>query len=183
MIPNKENQNLFNIKFRELDDSIMRALKLKAPKLPTFNRIPFEENTVRSVQRIYNPNRYSAEKVADYFPVWISKKFVNIISPKFDGNNLIFYLGKLNLLQLELIKNRSSRNRKLFYITGGVLTKRKNLGWLEFRSILNNNYIIIAIHEFIPKLPWLIYKNSQAKLHLYVMKKFEKEIMKKNIMI
>ena len=68
MIPNKENQNLFNIKFRELDNSIMRALKLKAPKLPTFNRIPFEENTVRSVQRIYNPNKYSAEKVAGYFP-------------------------------------------------------------------------------------------------------------------
>ena len=181
MVPDKENQNLFNINFRKLDDSIVKALKLEAPKLPRFNKIKFEKNTVRSVQRIYNPNKYSAEKVADYFPVWISKKFVNIINPKFDGNNLIFYLGKINLLKLELIRNRSSRDRKLFYITGGVLTKRKNLGWLEFRSILNNNYIMIAIHEFIPKLPWMIYKNSQAKIHLYVMKKFEKEIMKKNI--
>ena len=82
------------------------------------------------------------------------------------------------LLELQLIEDRSTPNRQLFYITGGALTKRKDLGWLEFRSILDNEYIITAIHDYVPKLPWGIYKLTQAKLHLYVMKKFEKELSK-----
>jgi hypothetical protein len=43
---------------------------------------------------------------------------------------------------------------------------------------LDNEYVITAIHEYVPKLPWAIYKLTQAKLHLYVMKKFEKELQR-----
>ena len=82
----------------------------------------------------------------------------------------------LMLLELQLIENRSTLNRQLFYITGGILTKRSDLGWLEFRSILEGEYVITAIHEYVPKLPWSIYKLTQAKLHLYVMKKFEQAL-------
>ena len=85
------------------------------------------------------------------------------------------------LLELKLIDDRSSKNRQLYYITGGILTKRKDLGWLEFRSILDNEFIITAIHEYVPKLPWFLYKLTQAKIHLYVMNKFEKEISKKRL--
>jgi hypothetical protein len=84
------------------------------------------------------------------------------------------------LLELKLIEDRSTPNRQLFYITGGVLTKRKDLGWLEFRSILKNEYVIAAIHEYVPKLPWTIYRFTQAKLHLYVMKKFERALQRLN---
>ena len=86
---------------------------------------------------------------------------------------LEFKLFGICLLQLKYIKNRSDKNRQLFYIIGGYLTKRTNRGWLEFRSILDGNYIITAIHEFVPRLPWLVYKFTQAKAHLLVMKKFE----------
>ena len=72
------------------------------------------------------------------------------------------------LLELKLIDDRSSKNRQLYYITGGILTKRKDLGWLEFRSILDNEFIITAIHEYVPKLPWFLYKLTQAKIHLYL---------------
>ena len=56
----------------------------------------------------------------------------------------------------------------------GILVKRSNLGWLEFRSVLNDRYLIAAIHEYVPRLPWLFYKYTQAKVHLIVMKQFEK---------
>jgi hypothetical protein len=131
---------------------------------------------VRSVQRILNPKKQNAQWVAKYYPVWLSKKFAGIINPVFDGSFLRFNLLGINLLELKLIEDRSTPNRQLFYITGGVLTKRKDLGWLEFRSILKNEYIITAIHEYVPKLPWMIYRLTQAKMHLYVMKRFEKEL-------
>ena len=62
--------------------------------------------------------------------------------------------------------------RQLFYIVGGILDKRKDHGWLEFRSVLDDGYIISAIHEFVPALPWYVYVNTQAKAHTWVMKRF-----------
>ena len=182
MIPSNEFSDLYDIDFVPIDTSIKRALSQKPPALPSFNKLLTEKNTVRSVQRIYNPVKHNAQWVAKYYPIWLSKRFAGLINPRFDGSFLRFYLLGVMLLELQLIEDRSTPNRQLFYITGGVLTKRKDLGWLEFRSILDNEYVITAIHEYVPKLPWGIYKLTQAKLHLYVMKKFEKELksLKKN---
>jgi uncharacterized protein YbjT (DUF2867 family) len=178
MIPSDEYADLYNIDFTPIDKSINRALTQKSPALPSFHKISTEKNTVRSVQRIYNPGKHNAQWVAKHYPIWLSKRFAGLINPHFDGSFLRFYLLGIMLLELKLIEDRSTPNRQLFYITGGVLTKRTDLGWLEFRSILDNEYIITAIHEYVPRLPWAIYKLTQAKLHLYVMKKFEKELQR-----
>ena len=176
MIPDKKHNDLYQINYTPIEKSIKRALNEKPPALPSFYYLESEKNTVRSVQRIFNPKRQNAQWVAKYYPIWLSKKFAGIINPKFDGSFLRFYLFGIVLLELKLIEDRSTPNRQLFYITGGVLTKRKDLGWSEFRSILKNEYVITAIHEYVPKLPWAIYKMTQARMHLYVMKKFEREL-------
>ena len=178
MIPSNHFSELYNISFISIDESIDRALHCLPPQGPVFYQPEIGKNTVRSVQRITNPSKKNAQWVANYYPIWLSKRFAGIINPKFDGNYLRFYLIGIVLLELRLIENRSTPNRQLFYITGGKLTKRTDLGWLEFRSILDNNYVITAIHEYVPKLPWLIYKLTQAKLHLLVMKLFENELNK-----
>jgi hypothetical protein len=178
MTPNTDSNHLYKIQFTPIERSIKRALNDKPPSLPSFHYPNTEKNTVRSVQRILNPKKQNAQWVAKYYPIWLSKKFAGIINSKFDGSFLSFFLLGINLLELKLIEDRSTPNRQLFYITGGVLTKRKDLGWLEFRSILKNEYIITAIHEYVPKLPWLIYKLTQAKMHLYVMKRFERELQR-----
>ena len=178
MIPSDEYSDLYSIDHTPIETSIKRALTQKPPILPSFHQLSSEKNTVRSVQRIYNPRKHNAQWVAKYYPIWLSKRFAGLINPRFDGSYLRFYLLGVMLLELQLIEDRSTPNRQLFYITGGALTKRKDLGWLEFRSILDNEYVITAIHEYVPKLPWGIYKLTQAKLHLYVMKKFERELSK-----
>jgi hypothetical protein len=178
MVPSKEYEGLYHIDFTPIETSIKRALTQKPPALPSFHQIRTEKNTVRSVQRIYNPGKHNAQRVAKHYPIWLSKRFAGLINPRFDGSILRFYLLGIMLLELQLIEDRSTPNRQLFYITGGVLTKRTDLGWLEFRSILDNEYVITAIHEYVPKLPWGIYKLTQAKLHLYVMRKFEKELQR-----
>ena len=178
MIPSNYYSELYDISFISIDESIDRALHCLPPQGPVFYQPEIERNTVRSVQRITNPSKKNAQWVANYYPIWLSKRFAGIINPKFDGSYLRFYLIGIVLLELRLIENRSTPNRQLFYITGGKLTKRTDLGWLEFRSILDNNYVITAIHEYVPKLPWIIYKLTQAKLHLLVMKLFENELNK-----
>lgn len=161
-----------------LKETIKRASDktIKIPSTPKGVPPTKDKNTVRSVQRIANPTKKTAEWVAHAYPIWLSKIFSSLINAEEKNNILKFKLLGVTLLQLEYIKNRSDLNRQLFYITGGYLTKRTNRGWLEFRSILNDKYIITAIHEFVPRLPWIIYKFTQAKAHLFVMKKFENHL-------
>ena len=163
-----------------LSETIIKALdvKIQIPETPIGTIIQKDKNTVRSVQRIANPSKKSSKWVAESYPIWLSKMFGKIIDAEEKGKLIKFKLLGICLLQLEFVENRSDINRQLFYITGGFLTKRTNRGWLEFRSILNGSYIITAIHEFVPRLPWFIYRFTQAKGHLYVMKKFEKHLSK-----
>ena len=163
-----------------LDESIQKALdiNIKIPSNPKGYLAQKDKNTVRSVQRISNPAKKSSKWVAESYPVWLSKMFSKIIVAEENEKTIRFKFLGICLLQLEFIKNRSDDNRQLFYISGGYLTKRTNRGWLEFRAILNGSYIITAIHEFVPRLPWFIYRFTQARAHLFVMKKFEKYLSK-----
>jgi hypothetical protein len=60
----------------------------------------------------------------------------------------------------------------LFFISGGWLVGRPDYGWLEFREVLEGKYIITAIHEFVPRIPWYLYVITQARLHLWVMNRY-----------
>jgi len=100
----------------------------------------------------------------------------------------LFDLVYLALTILSLIKCSSkgfvlsilSASKWLFSYVVALYLFPKAKPFVE--GILDNEYVITAIHEYVPKLPWGIYKLTQAKLHLYVMKKFEKELksLKKN---
>ena len=177
MIPD-ENNMFFKLKKKDIDRSISIALTGNTIQIPKFIPVYNEKNTVRSVQRMQNPKSKKIDWIANEYPKWITNKFAGIINAKFDGTYLTFWFWKIKFLELKLIINRSDKNRQLYYITGGLLAKRTDYGWLEFRSILENKFVIVAIHEFVPKLPWFIYKYTQAIAHLYVMKGFERHIIK-----
>ena len=66
----------------------------------------------------------------------------------------------------------------LFYVTGGLLaaTGGPRRGRLEFREVLGSTWVMAAIHDFTPTLPWFIYKASQAVVHLVVMRSFGRHL-------
>ncbi|MEM7549561.1 MAG: NAD(P)H-binding protein [Bacteroidota bacterium] len=162
----------FEIDHLPVEKSIQKALEHEAPELPRRVRTLEEKNTVRSVQRLPNPSDKSTAWVADSYPKWLSSTFKYLIKAKLEDDKVYFKLFGVDLLELQFIEDRSDDNRQLFFIVGGRLAKRTDYGWLEFRSVLNNEYIICAIHEFVPRLPWVIYKYTQAVVHLWVMKGF-----------
>ncbi len=162
-----------------IEEMVQNALA-KEPEiyqLPDFYpRENKERNTVRSYQRLGNPRKIPAHRVATLYQRWLPNRLKYIISAKLKGPDVSFYLFFLKrpILTLTLVKDRSTPQRQLFYITAGALVKRKDYGWLEFRQVLNGRYIIAAIHEFVPTLPWYLYVNTQARIHLWVMKRFGK---------
>jgi uncharacterized protein YbjT (DUF2867 family) len=171
------------IQYLTYEESVKEALGSTAkPKMPVFFKTKSVKNTVRSIQRMTNEGKNSALWVAYRYSIWLPTFFRFIIRGKVNSRGeLGFHLlwGKKPMLQLTQIPDRSDSQRQLFYITGGWLVKRFDYGWLEFREVLDSKYIISAIHEFVPRLPWFIYINTQAKLHLWVMNRFKKYLEKK----
>ncbi|UJP64147.1 NmrA family NAD(P)-binding protein [Mongoliitalea daihaiensis] len=153
----------------------------KLPALPPFKSFAGDKNTVRSIQRLPNTRHQSALWVANRYKVWLPTFFSFLINAKENSRGDIgFHLLNFPkpMLQLTLIPDRSDMKRQLFYITGGWLVKRYDYGWLEFREVMGGKYMISAIHEFVPRLPWFIYVNTQARIHLWVMNRFKKYLEK-----
>jgi hypothetical protein len=49
-------------------------------------------------------------------------------------------------------------------------------GRLEFRTALNEESVIAAVHDFAPTLPWYVYNSTQAVAHLLVMNGFGRHL-------
>ncbi|MEM6298142.1 MAG: NAD-dependent epimerase/dehydratase family protein [Bacteroidota bacterium] len=171
-----------NLQYLSFEEAVQDALENKAdfPRLPKSIPTPKskrkERNTVRSVQRLSNPLDRSATWVARRYTTWLPSFFRSFIRVKTDEyNNSTFHiLNSEPVLKLTFVEERSGDDRQLFYITGGLLDKRADHGWLEFREVLDKRYVLAAIHEFVPALPWYVYVNTQAVIHLWVMNSFNR---------
>lgn len=136
--------------------------------------------SVRSVQRLTLPPGKDADWVALYYSKWLPKLFLGTtIRVKVDQYGCYFYVRfmRRSLLDLTFSHARSSKDRPLYYITGGLLARLNQLphrGRLEFREVLNNRYVLVAIHDYVPTIPWFIYNATQALLHVWVMGKYGK---------
>ncbi len=168
------------IEYTNLKDSLLKAIRENPPKMPKGKMKSIQKNTVRSVQRLPNPGLKSAIWVAQAYPSWLSKKFRYLLKASENDNLVTFQLLGVKLLELRQIHDRSDTDRQLFFIVGGKLARSTDTGWLEFRSVLDNRYVISAIHQFIPSLPWTIYKYTQAIVHLLVMKSFGSYLSKQS---
>lgn len=165
-----------DLDYMSFDNSVKEVLQWqdKLPVLPKGTTVKKQRNTVRSVQRLPNRGGMTAIEVSDEYLKWLPKSFKYLIKVEDNDRFVKFQVFGKTLLQLQYVRDRSDENRQLFYIVGGMLVKKTNYGWLEFRSVLNNQYTIAAIHEFAPRLPWFLYLNTQAILHLWVMNRFGK---------
>ena len=104
--------------------------------------------------------------------------FKNLIRVRKRRGNLYFHILGVPwpLLILQRQTEKQEVNRIKYHIIGGFLTKTVDTGWLEFREILGGKHTLALINNFIPALPWYIYKHTQAKIHLIVMHHFDKFI-------
>lgn len=133
---------------------------------------------VRSVQRLVLPAGKDAAWVADEYFRWLPRFFSFIIRTQVEGTLCRFYFvtPKLTLLLLDKSVERSAPDRQLLYIRGGLLAREQGRGRLEFREVLERRHVMAAIHDFRPALPWIIYKWTQAVVHLIVMNAFGRHL-------
>lgn len=180
MIPRNEFK-MKELEEASVDESISFVLKdLKDYVYKFSNRVP-RRKTVRSVQRFILPIGMNGNDIAREYMAWLPRfLFPFVIVDVIDKEWIHFSLftRKFKLLILNWSADRSSDDRSLFYIKGGLLSGKNDKGRLEFREVLNNKFTLAAIHEYTPSLPWYIYRYSQALVHLFVMKSFGKHLEK-----
>lgn len=147
-----------------------------------------EVKDVRSVQRLNLPPGKDAVWIAEKYTIWLPRYLKPFIRVRVDQTRKIsfFVMGiGFPLLEMSYSEHRSTVDRTLFYITGGLLAQQNTglRGRLEFREVLGGRYVLAAIHDFTPSLPWFIYNQTQARVHLWVMHAFQRYLKKMDVML
>jgi len=144
-----------------------------------------KESRVRSIQRLRRPPGWSATEVAAHYFGWLDRLLRPLIRVRGDpGNEMVFSVGGrgFRLLVMKFSPELSTPDRRLYYLTGGWLVRPtgNRRARFEFRDTPHNPHTLCAIHDFLPTLPWMCYKWSQAKVHLIVMKAFRRHLRKQD---
>jgi len=159
-------------------------------RLPANPRAPFVKRYlarlrtrrgVRSIQRIVLPGGRDATWVAGHYFQWLSRFVWPFVRCEVDDQGSCQIESRfppLCLLTLTFQPQVSSPDRRLYFITGGLLARGHSAGTprLEFRDVLNGRSTIVAIHDFSPQLPWGFYRATQAVVHLVVMRAFQRHM-------
>lgn len=168
------------------DEALERSLRERksneSPAAYSYQGVD-NDSSVRSVQRVTTLFRSDVHKVSQVYFQWLDKFLRPIIFVENKNNTHSINLAYFNkpLLVLELANNRSHEDRDLYYIRSGILVGHNTRARLEFRNIYQGLYKIIAIHDYHPKLPWFVYKYTQALFHLLVMASFGKFLVRKKM--
>jgi nucleoside-diphosphate-sugar epimerase len=136
---------------------------------------------VRSIQRVTLPPGRDATWVSGHYFGWLSGFAAPFIQCRIDDQgscDVLSRLPRLSLLRLAFQPDDSSPDRRMYHVTGGLLARREPSGRprLEFRDVLKGRSTIVAIHDFQPRLPWLFYRATQAVIHMFVMRAFQKHM-------
>ena len=136
-----------------------------------------------SMQRLPLPAGRDAAWVAAEYARWLPMFMRPFLRVSVDDARVCrfgIWPLKTPLLVLAFSAERSSPDRQLFYVTGGLLAgEPAAVGArprLEFRSVLDSKFVVAAVLDFVPRLPWFIYKFSQALVHLFVMRSFGRHL-------
>jgi hypothetical protein len=140
---------------------------------------------VRSIQRLPLPAGRDAAWVARSYAAWLPRLLWPIVKVQVDDTGSCRFsvpLFRRPLLDLRFEPVRSAPDRQLFAIDGGLLVDRRGEaepGRLEFREVLDRRFVLAAIHEYRPALPWPVYAATQALLHLWVMGRFSRYLARR----
>lgn len=135
---------------------------------------------VRSVQRMPLPPGRDAAWAADEYMRWLPRVGRPVLKVTVDPpagdepRHVRFFVRPVREAILELVHSpgRSTNGRALFYVVGGLLSDESASARLEFRVVLGGRTLLAAIHDFEPRLPWRIYRATQATAHSLVMAGF-----------
>jgi hypothetical protein len=140
---------------------------------------------VRSVQRFRLPPETSAGWVAREYLRWLPgfvRPVLRLDRVEPGVVDLRLAGTPWRLLRLSLDRDASERDRRVFRIAGGALVRTGSApGRMEFRTTPAGDEILVAVHEYSPALPWVLYNMTQALAHLLIMRSFGRRLARRTV--
>jgi uncharacterized protein YbjT (DUF2867 family) len=137
---------------------------------------------VRSIQRLRLPPGRDATWVAAEYVRWLPRRMrplLRVVTQQGETRFHAFGIGP-PLLVLTEQPERTTPDRQVLRVSGGLLADTRGSAppWprLEFRVVNDGRHVLAAVHDFVPRLPWLIYVATQAIVHLWVMRSFGRHL-------
>lgn len=176
------------LRARGLQESLARAVEEQAaleraraaePRVRRGGRT--KDRRVCSVQRLRAGPGRDARWVADEYVRWVPRFLAPMLRVSVDERGTCrFFLWPLSraLLELTPASERGSVDLRISYVSGGLLARQVPgaRARLEFRTVLAGGIVLAGVHDFVPRLPWLIYKHTQAVVHLVIMRAFGRHL-------
>lgn len=164
--------NLFSQECRSLSYlELLKNVSTQVKSRPFRFRLGQTRKTVRSIQR-FPASGTTVESIAESYFDWLPKFTLRLISVSKTGDVIhLRLLRRVTLIELRLCQTQVT-NKVIYFIVGGALVRKQHRSRLEFRLVLDGKFLLVAIHDYAPALPWFVYKYTQAKLHLMVMEAF-----------
>ena len=130
---------------------------------------------VRSVQRMTLPAGWTAKRAATEYLLWLPRMLSGLLRVELVSTDRFrFVLAPFNatLLELERARGRNHRDRQLFHVIGGALRGPHGRPRFELRQVLGGRTLLTVVHDYSPRLPWLLYVYTQAVFHRWLMDRF-----------
>ena len=140
-------------------------------------RKPGTGRSMRSLQRLPLPRGWDAERMALAYPAWIGASFPWVLRTEVDPDGsfrILSTVSRAPLLDLRAVTRLNGARRRVFLVRGGTLAADAETmdGWLEFRVLPGAREAIAAVGDFVPRLPWYLYRMTQAPAHELIMAGF-----------
>ena len=135
------------------------------------------QRQVRSIQRLSLPAGRTARWAIEHYFEWLPGFFLHSIRTTVDEHGDVRFVARLpavDLLRMRRVSERCASDRMVYAIEGGALAQvvASRSARIEFREVLDGAYVMAAIHDYRPTLPWRLYVVTQAVVHLLAMKTY-----------
>ncbi len=170
-----------------LSTALTKCLEKISPtlRITTLARqsIANRKSDVRSIQRLPLPADVSARWVANEYFLWLPqllKPWIQLEISRDGTWNFRLPFFSNPLLILKESEQTETSESPVYRILGGLLVSKNNnaSARLQFHGVESEDCVIAAIHDFHPSLPWIIYRYTQALIHLWVMSRFRKHLQR-----
>jgi len=138
------------------------------------------QHLVRSVQRMELPDGWTAERAAMDYVRWLPhflRWLLRVRRRAGEGFSFVLLPLGITLMTLRHSASRSTVDRQLFYVTGGALAPAGSKARFEMRQVLGGRTLLTVVHDYEPRLPWLLYVSTQAHFHKWLMHRFAKHLL------
>ena len=138
------------------------------------------QHLVRSVQRMELPEGWTAERAAMDYVRWLPhflRWLLRVRRRAGEGFSFVLLPLGITLMTLRHSASRSTADRQLFYVTGGALAPAGSKARFEMRQVLGGRTLLTVVHDYEPRLPWLLYVSTQAHFHKWLMHRFAKHLL------